>query len=175
MNIEEKKQFVEALHKRLEKCQVLILTDYKGLNVETMTELRRKLREAKVEYQVIKNTMLKRASEGTDVEKIKDAFKGTSAVALSYDDPVAPAKVLTDFAKKNDKLAIRIGVMQGKVLDLSSIKALAALPSREQLLAQVLSAMIAVPTSLVTALSDVPRRMVNVLQAIKEQKEQAAA
>lgn len=175
MNIEEKKQFVEALHKRLEKCQVLILTDFKGLNVETMTELRRKLREAKVEYQVIKNTMLKRATEGTGFEKIKDAFKGTSAVALSYDDPVAPAKVLTEFANKNDKLGIRIGVMQGKVLDLAAIRALATLPSREQLLAQVLSAMIAVPTSLVTALSDVPRRMVNVLQAIKEQKEKAAA
>ena len=175
MNIEEKKQFVEALHQRLEKCKVLILTDFKGLNVETMTELRRKLREAKVEYQVIKNTMLRRASEGTGFEKIKDAFKGTSAVALSYEDPVAPAKVLTEFAKKNEKLQIRVGVMQGKVLDLSQIKALASLPSREQLLAHVLSTMMAVPTSLVTALSDVPRRMINVLQALKEQKEKAAA
>jgi large subunit ribosomal protein L10 len=175
LNIEEKKQFVEELHKRLEKCRVLILTDYKGLNVGTMTELRSKLREAKVEYQVIKNTMLRRASEGTDFEKIKDAFKGTSAVALSYDDPVAPARVLTEFAKKNEKLVIRAGVLHGKVLDLAAVKALATLPSREQLLAYVLSAMIAVPTALVTALSDVPRRMVNVLQAIKEQKEQAAS
>lgn len=173
MGIESKKQFVEGLKERLERSTVVILTDYKGLDVEAMTELRAKLREAQVEYQVIKNTMLRLASEGTGVEAIKDSFIGPSAIALSYDDPVAPAKVLTEFAKDNDKLEIKIGVMDGRVLDLSAIKALSDLPSREQLLATVLSAMNAVPTSLVTALSDVPRRMVNVLQAIKDQKEAA--
>lgn len=174
MSIETKKQIVQKLRDRFEKSRVAILTDYKGLNVAAMTELRTKLREAQIEYQVIKNTMLRRASEGTHIEAIKDQFKGPSAIALSFDDPVAPAKVLADFAKKNDKLEIKIGVLEGKVLDVNAIKALSALPSREELLAQVLSAMIAVPTSLVTALSDVPRRMVNVLQAIKEQKEEAA-
>lgn len=173
MGIESKKQFVEGVKERLERSTVVILTDYKGLDVEAMTELRAKLREAQVEYQVIKNTMLRLASEGTAVEAIKDSFVGPSAIALSYDDPVAPAKVLTEFAKANDKLEIKIGVMDGRVLDLSAIKALSDLPSREQLLATVLSAMNAVPTSLVTALSDVPRRMVNVLQAIKDQKEAA--
>jgi large subunit ribosomal protein L10 len=175
LNIESKKQFVEALKQRLEKSKVVILTDYKGLDVEAMTELRSKLREASVEYQVIKNTMLRRASEGTGVEAIQGEFKGPSAIALSVDDPVAPAKILTEFAKTNPKLEIRVGVLEGKVLDLASIKALSDLPSREELLAKVLSAMIAVPTSLVTALSDVPRRMVNVLQAIKDQKEAEAA
>ena len=174
MNIETKKQIVQQLRERFERSRVVILTDYKGLDVEAMTELRTKLREAQVEYQVIKNTMIRRASEGTHVEAIKDEFKGPSAIALSFEDPVAPAKVLSDFAKKNDKLEIRIGVLEGKVLDLSAIKALSALPSREELLATVLSAMIAVPTSLVTALSDVPRRMVNVLQAIKDQKAEVA-
>ncbi len=173
MNIEAKKEFVQHLRKRLDKSEVVILTDYKGLDVDAMTELRAQLRSAQVEYQVIKNTMLRRASEGTDVELIKEAFKGPSAIALSCEDPVASAKVLTDFAKTNDKLEIKIGVMNGKVLDLTAIKALSALPSREELLATVLSAMNAVPTSLVRALSDVPRRMLNVLQAIKEQKEQA--
>jgi large subunit ribosomal protein L10 len=86
---------------------------------------------------------------------------------------VAPAKILTEFAKTNDKLEIKIGVMDGKVMDFSAIKALSDLPSREQLLATLLSAMNGVPRALVTALSDVPRRMVNVLQAIKEQKEAA--
>lgn len=175
MNIESKQQFVEALRERLKKSRVVILTDYKGLDVAAMTELRSKLREADVEYQVIKNTMLRRAVEGTDVEVIQGEFKGPSAIALSVEDPVAPAKILTDFAKTNPKLEIRVGVLEGKVLDLTSIKALSDLPSREELLAQVLSAMIAVPTSLVTALSDVPRRMVNVLQAIKDQKEAEAA
>ncbi len=175
MKIEEKKQFVEQLRARFEKSRVVILTDYKGLDVASMTELRSKLREAQIEYEVAKNTMLRMASEGTGVEVIKDNFKGPSAVALSYTDPVAPAKILTEFAKKNDKLEIRVGVLNGKALDLAGIKALSALPSREELLAKLLATMLAVPTSLVTALSDVPRRMVNVLQAIKDQKEQQAA
>jgi large subunit ribosomal protein L10 len=175
LKVEIKKQFVKGLKDRFEKSKVVILTDYKGLDVAAMTELRAKLREAEIEYQVIKNTMLRLASEGTDVEAIKDSFNGPSAVALSYEDPVAPAKILTDFAKDNNKLEIKIGVMGGKVLELEGIKALSALPSREELLATVLSAMNAVPTSLVTALSDVPRRMVNVIQAIKDQKEEQAA
>jgi large subunit ribosomal protein L10 len=171
--LESKKQFVKELKERLEKSTVVILTDYKGLDVEAMTELRAKLREADVEYQVVKNTMLRLASEGTGTEAMKDRFVGPSAIALSYEDPVAPAKVLTEFAKDNDKLEIKVGVMDGKLLDLSAIQALSDLPSRDQLLATVLSAMNAVPTSLVTALSDVPRRLVNVLQAIKDQKEAA--
>ncbi len=173
MNIEQKKQFVQDLKQRLETCCVAILTDYKGLDVQAMTELRAKFREAGVDYQVIKNTMLRLASEGTAVEAIKDNFKGPSAIALSYTDPVAPAKILTEFAKANDKLEIKIGVMNGKVMDLGAIKALSDLPSREQLLATLLSAMNGVPRALVTALGDVPRRMVNVLQAIKDQKEAA--
>ena len=175
MNIDEKKRFVQELHERLGKSKVVILADYKGLDVGAMTDLRTKLREAQIEFQVIKNTMLRLASEGTDVELIKDQFKGPSAVALSYDDPVAPAKILTEFAKANDKLEIKSGVLNGQAIDLAGIKALSSLPSRDELLAQVLSAMIAVPTSFVRALSDVPRRMVNVLQAIKDQKEQQAA
>lgn len=175
MNIEVKQQFVQQLKERMEKSKVVILTDYKGLDVAKMTELRSKLREANIEYEVVKNTMLRRASEGTEVAPIIDHFKGPSAIALSYDDPVAPAKVLTDFAKANDKFEIKIGVMNGKIIDLSAIQALSSLPSREVLLAQVLSAMIAVPTSLVQALNDVPRRIVNVLQAIKNQKEEQAA
>jgi large subunit ribosomal protein L10 len=171
--IESKKQFVKGLKERLEKSTVVILTDYKGLDVEAMTDLRAKLREADVEYQVVKNTMLRLASEGTGSEAMKDSFVGPSAIALSYEDPVAPAKVLTEFAKDNDKLEIKVGVMDGKLLDLSAIQALSDLPSRDQLLAMVLSAMNAVPTSLVTALGDVPRRLVNVLQALKDQKEAA--
>ncbi len=175
MNIDDKKQFVQELREQLSKSKVAILTDYKGLDVSAMTELRTKLREAQIEFQVIKNTMLRLASEGTDAELIRDHFKGPSAIALSYDDPVAPAKILTEFAKANDKLEIKCGVLNGAAMDAAAIKALSALPSREELLATVLSAMIAVPTSLVRALNDVPRRVVNVLQAIKDQKEQEAA
>ena len=174
MDINEKKRITDDLQGRLKKSTIVILTDYKGLDVSAMNALRRKLREANAEYQVAKNSLLVRASEGNDVALIKDQFKGPSAIALSYDDPVAPAKVLTDFIKENKKFEIKVGVLNGKVVDFEGIKALSSLPSREVLLAQVLSTMNAVPTSLVTALSDVPRRLLNVLQAITEQKEAQA-
>jgi len=170
VKIEKKKQVVDDLKEKFATTKVVIVTDYKGLNVAQMTELRRKLSEANVDYKVVKNTLLKRASEGTDANLLTDVFQGPSGIALSYDDPVAPAKVLTQFAKDNNKLEIKAGVMDGQLLDLNAITALSKLPSREELLAQVLSAMNAVPTGLVRALADVPRRMVNVLNAIKDQK-----
>jgi large subunit ribosomal protein L10 len=171
--LEQKQQIVEELRDKFKRSKVVILTDYKGLDVAGINDLRRKLREAEIEYRVVKNTLLTRASEDTGVDSIKDAFKGPSAIALSYDDPVAPARVLTKFAEDNKKLEIKIGVMDGKALSVQDIKALADLPSREVLLAKVLSAMIAVPTGLVSALSDAPRKVLNVLQAIKDQKEAA--
>jgi large subunit ribosomal protein L10 len=173
LNIEEKKQIVGQLHEKFTDAAIVILTDYKGLDVTTMNQLRRKLSEAQVEYQVVKNSLMVRASEKTDVALIKDNFKGPSAIAIGYDDPVTPAKVLTEFAKENDKLEIKIGVMNDNVLNLDSIKALSTLPSREQLLAQVLAAINGVPTALVRALNDVPCRLLNVLNALKEKKEAA--
>jgi large subunit ribosomal protein L10 len=173
VKIENKKKIVEDLKKKFTTTKVVIVTDYKGLNVAQMTELRRNLSEAKVEFQVVKNTLLTRASKDTDAELLADVFKGPSGIALSFDDPVAPAKILTQFAKDNKKLEIKAGVMNGKMMNLDAITALSKLPSREELLAQVLSTMNAVPTGFVRALADVPRRMVNVLNAIKDQKEAA--
>jgi len=173
VQIDEKKKIVEDLREIFSKSKVLIVTDYKGLNVITINELRRKLREADVEYKVVKNSLLIRASEDTDVALIKDNFKGPVAIAVSYNDPVAPAKVLTQFAKDCEKLEIKAGVMEGKALDLSAIKALSELPSQEVLLGQLLSVLNGVPTSLVIALSDMPKKLLNVLQAIREQKEAA--
>ena len=173
MKIENKKKIVEDLKKKFATTKVVIVTNYKGLNVAQMTELRRNLSEAKVEFQVVKNTLLTRASKDTDAELLADVFKGPSGIALSFDDPVAPAKILTQFAKDNKKLEIKAGVMNGKMMNLDAITALSKLPSREELLAQVLSTMNAVPTGFVRALADVPRRMVNVLNAIKDQKEAA--
>ena len=173
MKLETKKQITEDLHARFEKSAIILLTDYKGLDVTSINDLRRKLREADIEYQVVKNSLLTRASQDTEVAAIQDHFKGPSAVAISYDDPVAPAKVLTQFAKENDKLEIKVGVLNGKVLDVQAIKALASLPSRDVLLAQLLSALNAVPTSFVRAVAEIPRSLVNVLTAIKDQKEAA--
>ncbi len=138
-----------------------------------MNDLRRKLRAEEIEYQVVKNTLLTRASEDTDVALIKDYFKGPSAIALSYDDPISPAKVLSQFAKENDKLEIKVGVMNGQVLDANAIRALAKLPSREVLLGQFLSALNAVPASFVRTIAEVPRSFVGVLAAVRDQKEAA--
>ncbi len=171
MNLNDKKKIVEELAVDFEKSNIVILTDYKGLDVLAINSLRKKLRDADVEYKVVKNTLLVRASEDSDVAVIKDYFKGPTAVALGYDDPVTPAKVLTEFAKANDKLEIKAGVMGGKVLDVAALKTLSNLPSREVLLGQVLSAMNGVSTGFVRALNDVPVKFLNVLQAIKEQKE----
>lgn len=173
MKLTDKKQIVADLKADFEKASVVIVTDYKGLDVAAITALRRKLSEADVQYQVAKNTLLIRAAEDSDVALIRDVFKGPSAVALSYDDPVAPAKVLTDFAKDNKDLEIKAGVMGGQVLDIEAIKALSNLPSREELLAQVLMVINGVPTSFVRALANVPERLLNVLTALKDQKEAA--
>ena len=173
MKLEQKKQIVEGLREKFSRSKVFIITDYKGLDVQKMSALRRKLREDGIECRVVKNTLLIRASEGTDVELVKDAFKGPNAVVLGYDDPVSPAKLLTQFAKENEKLEIKAGLLNGRVLAPADIKALAALPSREQLLSKLLSVMVAVPTNFVNVLSGVPRNLVNVLGAIKDKKEAA--
>lgn len=173
MNLSEKKKITENLHERFSKSSIVIVADYKGLNVAKINDLRRKLREEEIEFQVVKNSLLIRASAETDVDLIKDHFKGPNAVALSYDNPVLPAKVLTNFAKDHEALEIKVGVMNGKVLDLAAIKELSTLPSREDLLATLLSAFNGVPTALVRTLSEIPRQFLNVLQAIKEQKEAA--
>ena len=111
MRIEEKKQLVEELRDKLAKSKVLIVVDYKGLDVATMTDLRKKLRQVDVECKVAKNTLLIRASEETDIAAIHDSFKGPTAIVVSYTDPVAPAKVLVDFAKENNRFEIKKGIM----------------------------------------------------------------
>ena len=173
MRIEEKQQIAEDLRDRLSKSAIIVLTDYKGLDVAAMNDLRRRLRAEGIEYQVVKNTLLIRAAEDNDIALIKDYFKGPSAIALSYDDPIAPAKVLSEFAKENTKLEIKAGVMNGQVLDAKAIKALAKLPSREVLLGQFLSALNAIPTSFVRTIAEIPRGFVSVLAAIRDQKEAA--
>ena len=173
LTLSQKQELVSALHEKFEQKKILVLVDYKGLNVTKINDLRSKLRQAGIEFKVVKNTLLIRAAEQTDVELLRQQFEGPSAVAMSYDDPVAPAKVLCEFAKDNDKLQIKAGIMDGSVLDADGIKRLSELPSREVLLATVLGTMNAVPTGLVRALNNVPERLVYALKAISDQKEAA--
>jgi large subunit ribosomal protein L10 len=171
LKLEKKKEIIEHLHGCLEKTKIVILADFKGTNVATITKLRRELKNADVVYKVVKNKLLKRAAEGTDAELLKDYFKGPSAIALNNYDPIIPAKILCDFSEKDKNFKIKAGAMNGKLLTIDEIKVLSLLPSREILLGQVLSAFNGVPTSLVRALADVPRRLINVLNGLKEQKE----
>jgi large subunit ribosomal protein L10 len=171
--LEDKKKIVQDLSERFSKAAVVIVTDYKGLDVAAINDLRRRLRKEEIEYQVVKNSLMVRASQETDVALIKETFKGPSAVAMSYSDPIAPAKVLTEFAKDHDVFAIKVGVMDGKILELNQIKALAALPSREILLGTLVSVLNNVPTGFVRTIAEIPRSLLNVLQAVKDQKEAA--
>ena len=173
LNISQKQELVERVAKQLVDAEISILVDYKGLDVLQITELRAKLREAGVTMEVVKNSLLRLASKGSDSALMDDFYKGPSAIIVSQDDPVAPAKILVDFAKENEKLEIKAGAMGGKLLTVDDIKQLSKMPSKEELLAKLVYTLNAVPTSLVNVLSGVPRSFVNVLNAIKDQKDAA--
>jgi large subunit ribosomal protein L10 len=173
MNRQDKKELVDNLHERLQKAEGSYLVDYQGLEVETMNQLRRDLRQANAEIAVVKNRLLKLASKDTDTEQILDLMQGPTAIALTYDDVVAPAKALVDFAKKFQNLEIKGAQISGKQVDVPGVKKLAALPSRDMLLAQTLSVMQAVPTSFVRVLNGVTGQFMNVLKAIEEKKSES--
>lgn len=136
---EEKQLLVNDVTAKLRESSCTVVADYRGLNVKQVTELRKQLREAGVEFQVLKNTLVRRATAEAQLTDLDNVLSGPTAIAFSKEDPVAPAKILNDFAKKNDKLQIKAGVVEGKVVDVNQIKALADLPSREGLLSMLLS------------------------------------
>ncbi|MFC7442674.1 50S ribosomal protein L10 [Laceyella putida] len=137
--IEQKKVVVQEIADKLSRSKTTIVADYRGLNVKQMNELRKQLREAGVEMQVLKNTLTRRAAEQVGMEELNEHLTGPSAVAFSYEDVVAPAKVLHKFAKENKELEIKGGLVEGKAVSLDEIKALAELPNREGLLSMLLS------------------------------------
>ena len=138
MNRKEKEQVVSDLGDKVKGLQAVVLTNHRGLNVEQMNHLRQRLREEKISYHVVKNTLMKLASKGTDLEKLKDYFEGPTAIAISYGDPILLAKILSEFLKTQTPLEIKVGLIQGRVVRPEELKALATMPSREVLLAQIL-------------------------------------
>ena len=170
MNRSDKQVVVDSMAERLGRAKALVLTNFNGLKVEQMTELRQQLRDKDLEYVVVKNTLLKRAAEGLSAAKLADQMVGPNGLAISYDDPVALTKALVDFAKTNPKLELRGGLLEGKPISAAEVGDLAKLPSREVLLAMLLGAMNGVPRNLVSVLAAVPRSLMNVLKAIEEQK-----
>ena len=179
MGVTSAKQAVVAqLKEQLESAKGVVLTSYKGLTVAQDTELRRELREAGVSYHVVKNTMLRIAAKEAGIEGIEEHLEGTTAFAFSTEDAVAPAKVICGFLKKNkledaEVLTVKVGMVEGKVIGVDEVKALAALPSREELIAKLLGSMNAPISNTVNVLQGVIRNAVYVLDAIRSQKESA--
>ena len=137
--IQEKQQVVDEITSKLRESAATVITDYRGLNVAQVTELRRKLREAGIEFKVLKNTLIRRATANAELTELDSVLTGPTAVAFGKDDAVAPVKILSQFAKENEALKIKGGVVEGRVVGFDEIKALADLPSREGLLSMLLS------------------------------------
>ncbi len=137
--IETKSVKVQEIAAKFEAAASVVVVDYRGLTVSQVTELRKQLREAGVELKVYKNTLTRRAAESVGVEAINEFLTGPNAIAFSNEDVVAPAKVINDFAKKNEALEIKAGIIEGTIASVEDVKALAELPSREGLLSMLLS------------------------------------
>ncbi|NLP41916.1 MAG: 50S ribosomal protein L10 [Veillonellaceae bacterium] len=171
----EKQALVEELKEKLSNTKGAVLTNYRGLNVAQDTKLRRKLREAGVEYRVIKNTMMRIAAKEVGLEGLEESLEGPTAIAISFTDPVAPAKIISEFVKENklQALEVKAGLVEGKVIDAQGVKALASLPPREVLIAKALGSMQAPITGLVNVLQGSIRNLVYALDAVRQQKESA--
>ncbi|HJV34521.1 50S ribosomal protein L10 [Geomonas sp.] len=171
MNKENKQAVVAEMHDKLQRAQAIFAADFRGMTVGQAEQLRSELRKAGVEYKVVKNTLLEIASKGTDKEGIASVLSGPTAVALSYDDPVAAAKVLSKFAKEaGNPFTLKAGVLTGKTINVAEIQALAELPSREVLLARMLGSIQAPTSNFVRVLAAVPGGFVRVLDGIRAQK-----
>lgn len=171
----EKVAVVEEIKDKFSKTQGAVLADYRGLTVAEATELRKNLREAGVEFKVLKNTLTLRAAKEVGFEFLEPYLAGPTAIAFGYEDPVAPAKVLNDFAKTHPVLELKAGVLEGKLLDEAGVKALADLPSREVLLGQVARGMQAPIAGMVNVLQGSIRNLVYALDAVRKQKEEQGA
>ena len=174
LNLEGKKEVVADVSAALSKAQVVVIAEYRGLPVEHITVLRSQARASGVYLRVLKNTLARRAVQGTPFEKLADQMVGPLAYGIS-DDPVAAAKVLHAYAKGNDKLVIKGGAMPGYLMTAKEVGNLASMPSREQLLASLMGTMNAPITKFVQTLNEVPGKFVRTLAAVCDQKEQQAA
>jgi large subunit ribosomal protein L10 len=169
-NKRAKQQIVDEIKEKFKKAEAVVLVDYRGLDVQEVTELRKRFRDAGVDYKVYKNTLMTRALTELNNEGLVPYLTGPNAVALGYDDPVMPAKIISDFAKDHNKPEIKVGMVSELLIDAEQVKALASLPSKEVLVAQVLYGFNAPVTGLVNVLQGNIRNLVYALNAISEKK-----
>ena len=174
LNLEGKKEVVAEVTARLANAQSVVLAEYRGLPVEDITVLRKEARANGVYLRVLKNTLARRAVKGTPFEKLGPQMVGPLAYGIS-DDPVAAAKVLQAYAKKNEKLVIKGGMMPNQLMTAKEVGHLASMPSREVLLATLMGTMQAPVTKFVQTLNEVPTKFVRALAAVRDAKEKQAA
>ena len=174
LNLEQKKEVVAEVSARIAKAQTIVLAEFRGLPVEKVTQLRAKARAAGVYLRVLKNSLARRAVQGTPFEKLSDQMVGPLAYGIS-EDPVAAAKVLHAYAKENDKLVIKGGAMPNHVMSAKEIGSLATLPSRDELIAKLMGTMQAPIAKFVQTLNEVPSKFVRTVAAVRDQKEKQAA
>ena len=170
MNREEKQQAVTQLSDTLKDVSLVVATDYRGLTVEEITQLRNELRTVSSEYKVVKNTLLKRATEGTPIEPLHQHLTGPTAILVSPEDPVGPVKVLVKYLKDSSALSIKGGVLEGRALSADETKELSTLPGRQELLSQVLSLCVSPHVGLLNTLNGIAQKFVRVLHAIEQKK-----
>ena len=166
----EKEEKIAELKTILSEAKGLYLADFTGIDVEAVTELRNKLRDAEVQYQVIKNRLAIRAAEEAGIDGLKEHLTGPTAIAYSNEDPIAPAKILQDFADDGGKMVIKTGYMDGKILAANEVSALAKLPSREELLGKVVGGVQSPLYGFSAVLNGLLRGLVGALSAIEKQK-----
>jgi len=168
---EEKISIVSELQGKFQKAKGIVFTDYLGLNVEEITGLRNNLREVDLEYRVVKNTLARRASEGTAVNAAKEIFSGPVGIAVGYDDPVLLAKKVFEFSKSNDKLEIKGGIIEGDIYTPAQIKTISELPSREVQLSMLVGAMQSPLSKLASALNATLSGFMYAMEALKKNRE----
>lgn len=174
IGLEDKKAIVAEVSETAAEALSLVIADSRGCTVDQMTGLRKTAREANVSLRVVRNTLAKRAVEGTEFECAKDAFVGPSLLAFSMEDPGAAARIFKDFAKEVEAFEVRALAVGGKLLGAEQLDVLAKLPTREQALSQLMSVMQAPVAKLVRTMNEVPGKLVRTVAAIRDQKEQAA-
>jgi len=171
MNREMKQQRVDELRDKFSKATMAVVLEFSGLGVAEMTELRQNLRKAQGELRVVKNTLARRATEGTVMNPAQNAFEGPVAVTFGYADPVAPAKILKEFVdKRTEKIKVKIGVVEGQILDAKGIKTIASLPKKEVLIADLMSRMQSPVRGLVGGLQGLLSKLVWALSAVRDQQ-----
>jgi large subunit ribosomal protein L10 len=174
LNLEQKQAVVSEIAAQLANAQAVMIAEYRGVDVAAVTGLRAKARQSGLTLRVLKNTLARRAMTGTPFEKLSEKLVGPLLYGITA-DPVAGAKVLAEFAKENEAFVIKAGVMTNSLMTEADIKALAMLPSREELLAKLLGTMQAPMAKLVRTLNEVPAGFARTLAALRDQKEKAAA